>query len=419
MRRQVFVFIVVMLSALTTVAHASVMLGAFVAGNGWKQENILSLNEQLHKELSFITLFSAFTEDWDQLYWQTRKVASAGMVPMISWMPIDQNRKETNILPEIVAGQWDAYLIEWSERFIAWRNSYDKGQRPDIMLRFGHEFNGNWYSYSDSPELYKDAWRYIHKLFETQGVNEYIEWVWCANNLNIDSVNDITRYYPGDEFVDWTSIDGYNWGTNYSWTSWETFTEVYADMYSTMVSNYPDKPIVIAEYGSAEPADVPDPVWGQNGDDSDFNEDKDAWVRDMLVVLEENLPAIRAVSLFNINKELGWSITDAGNTGLAGMNHGLVSDYFVSTYIAARGDRRRIAEGPDSTGNTNPSEPPIAYAYDSDFFRAQEQQRRAQSRALPQINRDSVERMRQGFLSMSPQGRARLKDLKLSVLNGG
>ncbi len=410
LRRHVVASALLMLSTLVANAEASVMLGAFVEGNGWNEENIHSLNERLNKKLSFITLFSAFTEDWDQLYWQTSKVAAAGMVPMISWMPIDLDRKEVNILPEIADGLWDDYLIEWSRRLTAWRNSRVTGPKPGILLRFGHEFNGNWYSYSDSPESYRRAYRHIHRLFEAQGVNDFIEWVWCANNLNIDSVNDITRYYPGDDYVDWTSIDGYNWGSNYSWTRWERFTEVYADTYNTLVNSYPDKPILIGEYGSAEPADVPDPAWGQTGDNSDINENKDRWQRDMLAALEQHFPAIRAIGLFNINKELGWSITGAGNTGLDGMNDGLASEYFVSEYISAtRGVPGRHV--PDS------GEPPLAYAHDHAVISPPEQQRLARSRALPAVQRQRVEQMRRGFLNMSASGRAQLRALKLSVLN--
>lgn len=399
------------LSMYTAQVNASVMLGAFVPGNGWKQENISLLNDQLHKKLSFITLFSAFTEDWDHLYWQTSKVADAGMVPMISWMPIDQTRKEVNILPEIASGLWDDYIVKWSKRLIAWRESYGERGKPDILLRFGHEFNGNWYSYSGAPAVYVQAWRHVHKLFEIQGVNDYIEWVWCANNLNIDSVNDITRYYPGDAYVDWTSIDGYNWGSNFGWTSWESFAEVYADPYHTLVSNYPEKPILIAEYGSAEPSDLPNPLWGQNGDNSDSHEDKDDWVRDMLIVLEKSFPAIRAISLFNINKELGWSITGEGNTGLAGMNRGLASDYFVSEYIAAPGKRKATQKEQGES-----SEPSMGFAHDREFFGPEEQKQRAMSRALPAIQRDKVERMRQGFLGMDNSDRAQLSAFKHSML---
>lgn len=409
MRRRLAATALIWLFVFSTQTSASVMLGAFVPGNGWNQENITTLNDQLHKKLSFITLFSAFTEDWDQLYWQTSKVVDAGMVPMISWMPIDQTRKEVNILPEISAGLWDDYITEWSRRFMEWRNAYAEGAKPVIMLRFGHEFNGNWYSYSDAPEAYQAAYRHVHALLQQQGVNEYIEWVWCANNLNIDTINDITRYYPGGDYVDWTSIDGYNWGSNYQWTNWESFTEVYADAYRTLVTHYPDKPVLIAEYGSAEPADVPDPLWGQNGDNSDINENKDAWVHDMLVILEEQFPAIRAVSLFNINKELGWSITDAGNTGLTGMNLGLANSYFVSEYISASEFRKRRDAGP--------GEPSMAYAHDDSVINPHEQRRLARSRLLPEIRQEKIEKQRQGFLTMERISREQFSDLKHSVLD--
>lgn len=416
------------LSLFATVTNASVMLGAYVQGNGWNETEIYALNEQLYKKLSFVTLFSAFTEDWDLLYWQTSKVADAGMVPMISWMPIDQGRPDVNILPEITSGQWDDYLLQWSARFSAWRDSYPESSKPTILLRFGHEFNGNWYSYGNSPDAYKAAYQYVHNLFEQQGINPFIEWVWCANNINVDQANDITRYYPGDNFVDWNSIDGYNWGTNYRWTSWDSFTDVYAAPYSVLVTNYPDKPILIAEYGSAEPTDVPDPYWGQNGDDSDSNEDKNAWSHQMLLQLQAEFPAVRGIGLFNINKELNWSVTDTGNTGLSGMNQGLTSDYFTSEYLTARsnndsGEEDPVVEEPKRRGkngnsgkrNKNTSEQ-AAYPQDSLTTSPQDQSQLSQNRSLPAIKPEKIERMRRGFLSMSPVAQARFKAIKHSAI---
>ncbi|MEM7259280.1 MAG: hypothetical protein AAF404_18030, partial [Pseudomonadota bacterium] len=170
----------------------------------------------------------------------------------------------------------------------------------------------------------------------------------------------------------------------------------------------PDKPILIAEFGSAEPADFPDPAWGQNGDDTDSNQNKDHWVHDMLSALENRFPAIRAVSLFNINKELGWSITDAGNTGLDGMNRGLTSRYFVSEYISASdtGKRRK----------PEPGEPSMGFVYADTVITPEQQIMRARSRALPEVKLDRVEKMRQGFLNMGRDGRAQLSEFKHSVL---
>lgn len=407
------------LSLFASSANAEVMLGAFVPGNGWDQQNIVSLNEQLTKQLSFVNLFSAFSEDWDQLYWQASAAADLGMTPMISWMPVDQSRPEENILPEIELGLWDQYIDEWSQRFLAWRDTYQEGAKPTLLMRFGHEFNGNWYSYGDSPDWYVAVYQHIHDRFEVQGVNEYIEWVWSVNNISVDSYNDITRYYPGDDYVDWTSIDGYNWGSNYSWTNWENFTAVYADSYNTLVSNYPEKPILIAEVGSAEPLDNPDPAWGQNGDDSDMNEDKDLWNRDMTLALENTFPAIRALCFFNVNKELSWSLIEQNNTGLNGLNSGVASGYFVSEFISATAGAV-LVDPPLQPGkrDTNPRKnKKQRVQLSSRRVDRSEQIALAQSRELPSVNRARVQLMRNGFLNMSDVAKSKLREMKLSVLD--
>ena len=317
----------------TAPVNADVMVGAFVPGNAWNQQAITNLNSNLTKSMAFVNVFSSYSESWDHLYWQSSKIVSEGMLPMISWMPIDYSRYGDNLLPEIAIGNWDSYIDRWGEKLVAWVNSYPDGSQPSVLLRFGHEFNGTWYPYGDSPFWYKAAWQHVHDRFELAGVNDHIEWVWSANNVNVDSHNDVTQYYPGDDYLDWTSIDGYNWGSNFSWSSWDSFTDVFSPMYSTLVTNYPDKPIIIAEVGSAEPSDLPDPSWGQNGNDNDSQQSKDVWTAEMMSTIESDFPAIRGVTLFNIDKELSWSLTEWSSTGLQGFNGGLQSPHFTSDFL--------------------------------------------------------------------------------------
>lgn len=313
--------------------NAEVMVGAFVPGNAWNQQAITDLNNKLPKSMAFVNVFSSYSASWDHLYWQSSKIVNEGMTPMISWMPIDYSRYNDNILPEIALGNWDAYIDLWGQKLVAWVNSYPQGSEPSVLLRFGHEFNGSWYPYGDSPYWYKTAWQHVHDRFEVAGANEHVEWVWSANNVNVDTYNDVTQYYPGDHYVDWTSIDGYNWGSNFTWSSWDSFTDVFSPMYTDLVTNYPDKPIIIGEVGSADPADTPDASWGQNGDDSDYLENKDVWTADMMQRIEDDFPAIRAVGLFNIDKELSWSLTEPSSTGLSGFTSGLQSSHFTSEFL--------------------------------------------------------------------------------------
>lgn len=318
-------------------ALSQVMLGAYLPGDGWRVEEIKRFNEVSAKPLAFVTYFSAFSHNWrEHLKWQSRNIYSTGAIPLISWMPVDVADPERNLLPEIAAGEWDNYIDTWIEGLLTWIASYPESKRPMILLRFAHEFNGHWYPYSGEPVLFIIAWKRIHDRFQRAGANEFVEWVWNANHISFDKHNDITKYYPGDRYVDWTALDGYNWGTNHDWTNWDSFDHVFAAGYETLITNYPDKPILIAEYGTTEPRDLPSESWGQRGSDVDRREDRSLWFLDMLNSIEQHFPAIRGLGLFGNDKELSWSLTNEQSTGIDGFNLGLQSDHFTSNFLCAR-----------------------------------------------------------------------------------
>ena len=197
-------------------AHASTVIGSYLPGDGWIEGELDIANTTLAKSMAIQNVFSAFTHTWDQLYWQSSNIHGSGATPLISWMPVDLSRPEDNLLVEIVDGNWDTYIDNWADAMVAWVQQYPQASQPQVLIRFAHEFNGNWYPYSNSPELYKAAWRHIHTRFEQRDSNQYVQWIWSANNVSADDYNDITLYYPGDDVTDWTSLDGYNWGSNYT-----------------------------------------------------------------------------------------------------------------------------------------------------------------------------------------------------------
>ncbi len=341
---------ITMMSALP--ASADVMLGASLPNDGFSREVISDFNAVVPKDLSYVNVFSSFSHDWDNLYWQSKNVVSEGAMPMITWMPIDLQRRSDNLLPEIALGMWDDYINQWGTKLMAWVNMYPESERPRLAIRFAHEFNGNWYPYSNSPEFYQAAWVHIHDIFTTMGVNDHVDWIWSASRTNVDDYNDFTRYYPGDAYVDWTSLDGYNWGSNYIAGNWSTFSDIFEEPYSILVNNYPDKPIMIAETGSAEPYDLPNRYYGMYGDNSDASRSKSVWTADMLSQLESNFPAIRALTMFNINKELSWSMNQEYNTGLDSWIAETQSDYFTTDIIVASTINDANALADESTGKS-------------------------------------------------------------------
>ena len=333
-------------------AHASAMLGAYVDYDGWNTTTIDQLNAVTTKPLSVVNLFSGFDQDWTSLSVQATNIVSRHAAPMITWMPSQSARPDSNLLGEINNGQWNAYIDNWIAGLKNWQATYPADKRPTVLLRFAHEFNGNWYAWGNDPDGLKKAWRYLYTRFAEAGVTG-VEWVWCANNVNVDSYNDITRYYPGDDVVDWTSLDGYNWGSNYSFTQWKGFAETFSAPYAKLVTNYPTKPILLAEVASAEPADVPNPLYGQNGNDSDAGQSKEAWVQDMYTRIMAEYPAIPAVSWFNTNKELSWALNGAGNTGLVAYNVVAANGYYSPVFTPLITAAPAPATPTDSNTTTN------------------------------------------------------------------
>jgi hypothetical protein len=317
-------------------ATADTAIGAYVNHDGWTTRTIDELNDSTTRAAATINLFSSFDYNWwGHLRYQASNIVSRNATPLITWMPYKRDRPDANILQEISTGQFDGYIYSWIDGFKYWRSTYPADQQPKIALRFAHEFNGTWYPWGDKPEDLKTAWRYLHAKFVAAGIGDAVDWVWCANNVDVDSYDDITQYYPGDDVVDWLSLDGYNWGSNYSFSSWKSFDETFSQQYVKMISNYPSKPIMLGEVSSAEPHDLPNASWGQNGDDSDAGESKEEWVADMMQSIQSYYPAIKAIVWFNTNKELKWGLNLEGNTGLSAYNHAVSDPYFAGTMTAA------------------------------------------------------------------------------------
>ena len=74
-------------------------------------------------------------------------------------------------------------------------------------------------------------------------------WAWCPNVTDTDGGNQATMsYYPGDDYVDWTGVDGYNWGSANG--EWQTFQQSLPHIYPLLAAK--GKPILIGEMASTE-----------------------------------------------------------------------------------------------------------------------------------------------------------------------
>jgi beta-mannanase len=231
-------------------------------------------------------------------------VNNYGGVPMITWEP---RLNTSNTLEAISNGNYDTYITNFAQAAKSWGKL--------VYLRFGHEMNGNWYPWdgyhngqSLGPAKYISAWKHIHNIFTNVGAANVV-FVWSPTNKSTpdESWNETVDYYPGDIYVDWIAINGYNWGNG----NWESFDQVFSTIYSTLESY--GKPMMIGEFASAE-----------NGGD------KAAWIIDAFSKIKNNYPKFRIFVWFNINKERDWRINSSTNS-LSAFKTAVGDNYFIET----------------------------------------------------------------------------------------
>jgi len=146
---------------------------------------------------------------------------------------------------QIIAGTFDAYLRRYASEIKIWG-------KP-VWLRPMHEMNGDWFGWSpgingNSPESYSEAWKHIVDLFREEGASN-VKWVYSVNFENKGD-NTFLGQYPGDNYVDFLSIDGYNWGTAEKWSQWKDFDAVFSEAYHVLQEK--QKSIIISEWGCVE-----------------------------------------------------------------------------------------------------------------------------------------------------------------------
>ncbi|MDP2669007.1 MAG: glycosyl hydrolase, partial [bacterium] len=83
-----------------------------------------------------------------------------------------------------------------------------------VIWRPFHEMNYAWFWWGHkNPDVYKRLWQYTHNYFTvTKGLSNLV-WSYTPNTQTISNASDlttaVTRYYPGDQYVDIVGLDFY------------------------------------------------------------------------------------------------------------------------------------------------------------------------------------------------------------------
>jgi len=205
---------------------------------------------------------SAVTRSWQQgrlplMTWESRPIAAGN----------DSNSAPDYSLPKIIGGGFDAYLHKYAKDIVT--------TGLPLAIRLDHEMNGTWYPWSElngsgkpingnAVGDYVKMWRHVHDIFQQEGANSLVIWVWAPNiinNLQPDSHKTqdyLAGYYPGDDYVDWVGLSGYlrpPWRAGNDFSAGYTFNGSLAQLRALTT-----KPIILAEVGASE-TDGHKPKW--------------------------------------------------------------------------------------------------------------------------------------------------------------
>jgi hypothetical protein len=257
-RVSIIVFVVLLLAAVipailiaqanrSAVSHQPIhYIGVYERGNPPSYANVNAFKTTVGITPNIIMYYSSWQEPFEADF--ATAAAHHGAVTLVQMDPTGIS------LAAIAAGQYDGYLRSYANAVSAYR-------RP-VILSFGHEMNGHWYSWGytrASAAAFVAAWRHIVTLFRSLNVQN-VTWMWTVNIIqSAGRIPNPAPWWPGKSYVNWVGIDGY-----YSASS-STFPALFGSTI-TAVREMTGDPILIAETavhsGLDQPAKIADLLAG-------------------------------------------------------------------------------------------------------------------------------------------------------------
>jgi hypothetical protein len=341
-------------SHLQSVAASPDMNNGILPENGAYHGAVVPLEQvdafecMVGKKLKVIKVYQAF-KDGDFYQNWADFIHDQGAIEFLSFDPIVAagntiTGRDLNCC-DVLSSNYDV-ITTFAQHIKSW------GQ--PLMLSFAGEMNGNWAGWSgaynfgpncvtytevsdllytsygctdtsqiacaDGPERYRDMYRRIYEIFANQGVTN-VTWVWVVNHESFPNEkekawNQVGNYYPGDEYVDIISIDGYNWG-NSGPGGWKSFDQVFSATLTFLSDTYPTKPLMLGEFASVEGTD---PISKAN------------WITDAYNHIKSDWPQIKAVLWFDVSGDWRFPV-ESSPESIRAYREAIADPYFVGDCV--------------------------------------------------------------------------------------
>jgi hypothetical protein len=317
--------------------HGQALLGVYYGNQGWKMDQVRAMEAWQGKRHAVVNLFTDWcnrTKTLDNLFnQQLPNIWANGNVPVVSWEPYLCSASSTPNDVEVRAarGDYDAYLRAWADRMKAFVSGPDGslGTADDrrVYIRLAHEMNGNWYPWGaamggNSAAHYILMWQRVRGIFWEKGLDaRTVQWIWAVNHEDVGPAR-AEDYYPGDAYVDWIGIDGYNWGASQSWSTWTAPDAVFGSMVARLRS-ISAKPLALTETASSSATPGAVNVAA-----------KSQWITQLFAYATAPATGARMIVWFNEDKETDWAVF-GGSNGDETYRSGRTSYKAYASYRAA------------------------------------------------------------------------------------
>ncbi|HVV89017.1 MAG TPA: glycosyl hydrolase [Solirubrobacterales bacterium] len=315
------------LSASPSSIYWGAWIGAQLTGeeSPWDMNAVSKFEQMAGKKLSIVQFGSPFSNCYSRSCYfyefptgPLQQIREHGSIPFLSWssQSIPTSTQEPNYqLADVVDGTYDSYIRKFAKAAAAWGHPF--------FLRFDHEMNGDWFPWAagangNTAADYVAAWRHVHDIFTEVGATN-ATWVWCPNVDPDHTMQSLSSLYPGNEYVDWTCLDGYNWGTNPSapW-GWGSFAKIFRSTYDEVTEQIaPEKPMIVGETAATE-----------------YGGSKAEWISEMLSKVPTAFPKIRGLLWFEkYDDGMDWPI-ETSPSSVAAFAEGIQNPAYATNSFA-------------------------------------------------------------------------------------
>ncbi len=256
-----------------------------------------------------------------------KRVPFIRIMPRSDWSTGKADSKYA--MQKILEGTFDSEIKQWA---IDARDT-----KIPLLVEFGTEVNGNWFSWNaefngkdsktaygdknlyDGMERFRDAYRHIIDICNKNGAKN-ITWFYHIDVEDdpVTSWNTKNGYYPGDNYIDWIGVSVYG-AQEKNEDGYPSFSELLDNNWNDIISiSKANKPIAILEWGVTE---------------GKTNIAKATWITEALKTITSNKYSKKIKAISYWSSEYADLKINSSSVSLAAYQEGIKDSMFTSNII--------------------------------------------------------------------------------------